>query len=77
MTPRQLGPMSRILPLIVEAIWRSSSLPDSPTSLKPAEITMAEGTPAATASWMIPGTVAAGVVTTIRSGMPGSSAMLL
>ena len=50
MTPRQLGPMRRILPLMIAAIWRSSALPVSPTSLKPAEMTMAEGTPASTAS---------------------------
>ena len=41
-TPRQLGPISRRpVPCTRSRIWRSSSLPCSPCSLKPAEITMA------------------------------------
>ena len=45
-TPRQLGPMMRMLPRRASAIiWRSSSAPSGPISLKPAEITIAPRTP--------------------------------
>lgn len=75
-TPRQLGPMSRILPRIVCAICRSSSFPCSPCSLKPAEMTMAPGMPSSTASAMRSGTVSAGVETTTRSTLSGRSLRL-
>ena len=75
-TPRQFGPISRILPRIVRAICRSSSWPCSPCSLKPAEMTMPAGMPSSTDSAMRSGTVSAGVVTTTRSTLSGRSRTL-
>ena len=44
-TPRQLGPMSRIrCRRASAATWRSSSAPSPPISLNPAEMTMTAGT---------------------------------
>jgi hypothetical protein len=74
MTPRQLGPMSRILPRVISAFTcRSSSIPGGPVSLNPAEITMTPRTPAATHSVMIAGTEGAGVTTTARSTRSGTA----
>src|SRR5271165_2207056 len=75
-TPRQFGPISRILPRMIWEMRASSSLPCSPCSLKPAEITMPAGTPAATDSARTSGTESAGVVTTTRSTLSGSSETL-
>ena len=49
-TPRQLGPMMRILPLMISMISRSSAMPGAPVSLKPAEMTMPPGMPSSTLS---------------------------
>jgi hypothetical protein len=54
----------------------SSAAPCSPISLNPAEMTIAPGTPAATHSPMMPGTVGAGVTITARSTSSGTSAMV-
>ena len=60
MTPRQLGPTIRIpLARAVSRIWRSSSAPSGPTSLKPAEMMTTALTPAAAHSSTVPGIVAA------------------
>ena len=76
-TPRQLGPMRRILPLRASAkTCRSSSTPAGPVSLKPAEMMTAPGTPASAHSRMRPGTVAAGVVMTARSTGSGTDLIL-
>ena len=57
-TPRQFGPMIRILPRRACArTCFSSSTPASPHSLKPAEIMIAPLAPASTHSPMMPGTV--------------------
>ena len=61
-TPRQLGPIMRMpLRLACCLIWRSSSTPFGPVSLKPAEMMIAPGMLASTQSEMMPGTVGAGV----------------
>ena len=52
---------------------RSSSAPGPPTSLNPAEITIAPRTPASTHSPITSGTVAAGVTITARSTGSGTS----
>ena len=75
-TPRQFGPISRILPRMICVICASRSLPCSPCSLNPAEITMPAGIPAATDSARTSGTLSAGVVTTTRSTLSGSSETL-
>ena len=73
-TPRQLGPMMRILPRrACSRICRSSSTPAGPVSLKPAEMMMALLTPRSTHSLMMPGTVGAGVTTTTRSTGSGTA----
>ena len=75
-TPRQLGPIRRILPRMICEIWLSNSLPCSPCSLNPAEITMPAGMPTSTDSASTSGTVSAGVVTTTRSTLSGRSETL-
>ena len=49
--------------------------PAGPTSLKPAEMIIAQGTPAFPQSRIIPGTVAAGVTITARSTFSGMELM--
>ena len=71
-TPRQFGPIRRILPRALSAICRSSSTPAAPASLNPAEMMIAPFTPAATHSLTIPGTVAAGVTMSARSTGSGT-----
>jgi hypothetical protein len=56
-------------------IWRSSSTPCGPLSLNPAEITIADFTPASMHSPIMCGTVGAGVATTARSTFSGISPM--
>ncbi len=73
-TPRQFGPITRILPAVIAATSRSSAMPSGPASLKPAEMMMPPGMPQATASRRMPGTVVAGVVITTTSGRSGRSA---
>jgi hypothetical protein len=76
MTPRQFGPTMRIRPRRASArIWRSSSTPAAPVSLKPAEIMMAPRTPALAQSRMMPGTLAGGVTMTARSTLSGTARM--
>ena len=76
-TPRQLGPISRIRPRRACSITRrSSSAPSGPTSLKPAEMMIAPLTPASAHSPMTWGTVGAGVTTTARLTGSGTAAML-
>ena len=76
-TPRQFGPTRRMLPRRAWAsTCRSSSTPAGPVSLKPAEMTTAPGMPRSAASPMMPGMIAAGVVTTTRSGFSGRLASL-
>ncbi len=77
-TPRQLGPMMRMpYSLALATRSRSSLAPSSPTSLKPAEMTTAVGTPASPHSSMMPGIDTAGVTMTARSTFSGMDAMLL
>ncbi len=75
-TPRQLGPISRIRPRrACSSTRRSSSTPAGPTSLKPAEMMIAPLTPTSAHSPMTSGTVDAGVTTTARSTGSGTAAM--
>ncbi len=76
-TPRQLGPMMRIpYSSALATRSRSSWAPSSPTSLKPAEMTTAVGTPASPHSSMMPGIDLGGVTMTARSTCSGTEAML-
>ncbi|MFA5914327.1 MAG: hypothetical protein WC830_12290 [Burkholderiales bacterium] len=75
-TPRQFGPIRRILPRACSVMRRSSSTPAAPASLKPAEMMIAPFTPAATHSPTISGTVGAGVTMTARSTGSGTSPTL-
>jgi len=73
MIPRQLGPRIRI-PLNLACssrTCRSSLRPGSPISRKPAEMITTPRVPASPSSRINPGTVAAGVQTTARSGACG------
>jgi hypothetical protein len=75
-TPRQFGPTIRIpFARAVARIWRSSSAPSAPTSLKPAEMMTTALTPAAAHSSTVAGIVVAGVAMTTSSGTSGSDAM--
>ena len=75
-TPRQLGPISRIRPRrACSSTWRSSSAPSGPISLNPAEMMIAPLTPASTHSPITSGTVGAGVTTTARSTGSGTAAI--
>ena len=77
MTPRQFGPTIRIpLARAVSRIWRSSSAPAGPISLKPAEMMTTVLTPAAAHSSTVAGIVVAGVTMTTSSGTSGSAARL-
>ena len=68
MTPRQLGPISRMRPRrACSRIRRSRSAPAGPISLNPAEMITAPLTPASAHSPITSGTVGAGVTTTARS----------
>ena len=72
--PMQFGPRMRTSASRATASTRASSaLPASPVSLKPAESTMAAGTPARPACAMMSGTAGAGAATTARSTGPGRS----
>ena len=76
-TPRQLGPMMRMpYSSALATRSRSSWAPSSPTSLKPAEMTTAVGTPASPHSSMMPGIDLGGVTMTARSTCSGMDAML-
>jgi hypothetical protein len=76
-TPRQLGPMMRMPPRCASArISCSIAAPPGPVSLKPAEMMMADGTPFAVHSRITPGTHAAGVTMTARSGVSGKALTL-
>src|SRR5450755_3379663 len=66
MTPRQLGPMMRILPRAAR-IFASRARPSAPNSEKPAEMMIAAGTPWTAQSAIRAGTVGAGVAMTARS----------
>jgi hypothetical protein len=73
-TPRQLGPMMRMLAFCASTSnWRSMAAPSGPISLKPAEITIAPCTPLAPHSAISPGMEAGGVTTTARSTGSGIS----
>src|SRR6476619_3244429 len=57
MKPRQLGPRIRIPVRVAMSITCfSNAMPGGPSSLNPAEITIAAGTPASAHSWISPGT---------------------
>jgi hypothetical protein len=81
MTPRQLGPMTRMPKRrACSATASSSAAPSAPISLKPAEMTTVVGTPASPHSAMMPGIEGAGVTMMHdppsrgwrpRSGVPG------
>ena len=74
-TPRQFGPTMRMWPRRASSkTCCSSAAPSGPISLKPAEIMIAPGMPAAAHSLMMPGTVFGGVMMTARSGLSGSAA---
>ena len=75
-TPRQLGPIMRILPRASSRISFSNFCPRSPISLNPADIIIAPLTPAATHSPTIPGTVEAGVTMIANSTGSGTALML-
>ena len=68
MTPRQLGPTTR-MPCFSAAsrTWRSSSAPSSPISLNPALMMITPLMPASPHSATRPGAVLAGVTMTARS----------
>ena len=73
-TPRQFGPMMRMLAFCAStSSCRSSSAPSGPISLKPAEITMAPCTPFSPHSRMSPGIDGGGVTITARSTCSGIS----
>ena len=73
-TPRQFGPMIRILAFCAStSSCRSSSAPSGPISLKPAEITMAPCTPFSPHSRISPGIEGGGVMITARSTCSGIS----
>ena len=77
MTPKQLGPIMRMLPFLARLKISCSSLsPGSPNSLKPAEMMMAAFTPALTHSSIRSGTVFAGVTMTARSTLSGTLPIL-
>src|SRR5665213_384491 len=68
MTPKQLGPITRIpAGLALAMIRRSNSAPSGPTSLNPAEITMTDLTPTCAHSATSWGTALAGVTMTAKS----------
>ncbi len=73
MTPRQLGPITRILPWVLR-IFASSARPSAPSSEKPAEMMIAAGTSRAAQSATRAGTVGAGVAMTARSTASGTDA---
>src|SRR5579871_2764400 len=73
-TPRQFGPITRILAARASSsTCCSSAAPAGPTSLKPAEITTAPRTPVSPHSRMMPGIDGGGVTTTARSTGSGMS----
>jgi len=73
-TPRQLGPRSRMRWRRTFSISaRSSCSPRAPASEKPAESTTAARTPARAQDSMMPGTVGAGVAITAWSSRCGIS----
>ena len=75
MMPRQFGPTTRMPVRRASSTTRSSrAAPSSPTSLKPAEMTTAVGTPASPHSAMIPGIEAGGVTMMARSTCSGIEA---
>ncbi len=75
-TPRQLGPMIRTPPLRASSSnWRSSCAPCGPSSLKPAEMTIAALTPFSPHSRMTLGITCAGVMMTARSTRSGTELM--
>ena len=59
----------------ISSVRRSNSAPAAPTSLKPAEMMIAPGTPAAARSPITSGMLGAGVTRTARSTRSGTSAM--
>ena len=72
--PMQFGPRMRTSASRATSVMRASSaLPVSPTSLNPAESTMAAGIPARPACAMMSGIAAAGAATTARSTGSGRS----
>ena len=72
MMPRQLGPITRVVPRFkCSRILFSSSTPSAPRSRKPAEITTTALTAASTHSPMMSGTVVAGVTTMAKSSGSG------
>ncbi len=73
-TPRQLGPMTR-MPAACAAARSccSSAAPSGPISLKPAEITIAPRTPFSPHSAIKPGIEGGGVTITARSTSSGMS----
>ena len=77
MSPRQLGPISRIPDSRqLSTRRRSRSAPSGPDSAKPAEITVSAGTPFAAQSATTPSTAGAGTAITARSTGPGTSVTL-
>jgi len=67
----------RILPVrAILRIFCSSAAPSGPVSLNPAEMMMAARTPLSAHSWMMPGTVLAGVTMTARSTSSGMAPTL-
>ena len=73
-TPRQLGPITRMLAACASSSsWCSRAAPSGPISLKPAEMTMAPRTPFSPHSRMMPGMVGGGVTITARSTSSGMS----
>ena len=73
-SPRQLGPTSRMLcSRAVRSISRWISRPSPPSSSKPEEMTTAEDAPAVAASRMVSSTRPAGTATTTRSTCHGTS----
>ena len=75
-TPRQLGPITRMSAACASSsTCRSSAAPSGPISLKPAEITMAPRTPFSPHSRMMPGMEGGGVTTTARSTCSGHREM--
>ncbi len=76
-TPKQFGPMMRMPPRrACSSTWRSNSTPAGPVSLKPAEMMTAPGILMSAQELIMPGTAAAGVVTTTRSTFSGTAAIL-
>ena len=73
-TPRQLGPMTRMPAACASSSsCRSRAAPSGPISLKPAEMTTAPRTPFSPHSRMMPGMEGGGVTMTARSTCSGMS----